>query len=239
GNTITDLVNNVVEPVDRKTTIAMNSADGKSTVFHGTADPNTLNLNAKENDTYFRTNGSEKEMWRFTGTLWELILDTSETALNKEAIEQAQKEIEEAKKEVEEVYKHADERADQIVSDMDDRFDNLGFDKSFKDRLEELNKIAQDAINKSEVVGEIVGNDGRTLYNRNRLLGDTTRVISYEEGEIQLRHNGEGFMDNAPYVLSMKAAELLFPQNDYTADIKANAYIDTITEYITIGRDIK
>src|SRR5699024_9276532 len=87
GNTITDLVSNVVEPVDRKTTIAMNSADGKSTVFHGTADPNTLNLNAKENDTYFRTNGSEKEIWRFTGTLWELIMDTSDTTKNAREIE--------------------------------------------------------------------------------------------------------------------------------------------------------
>ena len=70
GNTITDLINNVVDPIDRNTTIAMSSADGKSTVFHGTANPNTLNLHAKENDTYFRTNGSEKEIWRFTSTLW-------------------------------------------------------------------------------------------------------------------------------------------------------------------------
>src|SRR5699024_11564457 len=86
------------------------------TVFHGTADPNTLNLNAKENDTYFRTNGSEKEIWRFTGTLWELILDTSETTLNKEAIEQAQQDIEEAK-----------QTADEAVEQIDIAVANAGF----------------------------------------------------------------------------------------------------------------
>ncbi len=197
------------------------------------------NMEHKIGDTWFEKNGPYDRIRVWNGNQWEVIIDTEDVDKIAKEVEQAQQEIEEAKKVADEAYKYADEKADQIITDVNNRFDNLDFDASFKDRLDELNKIAQEAIKKSEVIGEIVGNDGRTLYNRNRLLGDTTRVISYEEKEIKLRHNGEGFMDNAPYVLSMKAAELLFPQNDNTADIKANAYIDTITEYITIGRDNK
>lgn len=208
--------------------------------FYGQSTPPE---NPKINDLWFKPNGTTFDLYVYyekDGVLdWHKEMHDLYGEEIKKAVEAVRKEIEEAKKVADEAYKYADEKADQIITDVNNRFDNLDFDASFKDRLDELNKIAQEAINKSEVIGEIVGNDGRTLYNRNRLLGDTTRVISYEEKEIQLRHNGEGFMDNAPYVLSMKAAELLFPQNDNTADIKANAYIDTITEYITIGRDNK
>ena len=87
GNAISDIVNNIVAPIDRKTTIAMGSADGKNTVFHGTADPNTLNLKAQKNDTFFRTIGNETQIWRFNGTLWELVLDTGDTTKNAREIE--------------------------------------------------------------------------------------------------------------------------------------------------------
>src|SRR5699024_3178848 len=100
------------------------SADGKNTINYGNSEPERK----KVGDSWVRDHPSlagETQWLVWNGEAWELILDTSETTLNKEAIEQAQQDIEEAKKEVEEVYKHADERADQIISDMDDRFDNL------------------------------------------------------------------------------------------------------------------
>lgn len=124
GNTITDLVNDVVEPVDRKTTIAMSTADGKSTVFHGTADPNTLNLNAKENDTYFRTNGSEREIWRFTGTLWEKEMDSADTTKNareiEAVIEQAEADKTALEREINQTYADAVAEADRLAAIRDD-----------------------------------------------------------------------------------------------------------------------
>lgn len=123
GNTIVDLVNDAVEPVDRKTTIALGSANGKNTNFYGTEDPNTLNLDAQENDAYFRTNGDERELWIFTGTVWELVLDTSDTTKNareiEAVIEQAEADKQALETEINQTYEDAVAEADRLAAIRD------------------------------------------------------------------------------------------------------------------------
>src|SRR5699024_2976980 len=65
----------------------------------------------------------------WNGETWELILDTSETTLNKEAIEQAQQDIEEAK-----------QTADEAVEQIDTAVANAGF-TSLDDTLQNMNYI--------------------------------------------------------------------------------------------------
>ena len=220
------------------------SASGGNHVYDDLTPP----TNPKEGDIWFRPNGPDVDVLMYKrnedGELeWIVIMSAELTRQLRETVEQVQKDIIEEKKRIDEAYEYADNMVVDIVAGMDDyiniELDERGFGVDFTDRITEINAAAQEALNRSEVTGEIIGNDGRTLYNRNRLLGDTTRTITYEEGSIQIRHNGEGFMDNAPYVLSMKATEKPYAQLEeleYISDVNIITPLDTITEYITIGR---
>ena len=227
GNTITDLVNNVIEPIDRKSTIAMNSADGKSTVFHGTADPNTLNLNTKENDTYFRTNGSEKEIWRFTGTVWELIIDTSDTTKNSNAISGQQQEIEDAK----DLAENAESKAQGTIDTINQVVDDNGF-TTLSDLF--ASKISADEYGtmfyqNAEAIG--------LVYEEN---GEQVAIIGIQEGKpyIKGRHivlDGDTIVDGEFTVTeSMLAPEAIIERLIATgidaADVTIiNLDVDSIT----------
>ena len=225
-----------------QTIAARLSASGGNHVYDDLTPP----TNPKEGDLWFKPEGPDTIILIYErledGSLgWVEKLNSGDTTKNARAVEEVQREIEVAKERANEAYQYADDMATDITANMGDyidvEFDERGFGIDFADRINEINTLAQEALNRSDVVGEIVGNDGRTLYNRNRLLGDTTRTIMHEEGSINLYHNGEGFMNRAPYVLSMKAIEKLYPQLDYISDILVETTLDTITEYITIGRE--
>src|SRR5699024_1067382 len=97
------------------------SAVGKNTINYGNSEPERK----KVGDSWVRDHPSlagETQWLVWDGEAWELILDTSETTLNKEAIEQAKQEIEEAKikaeqdteKALEDAKKYADEEVARI-----------------------------------------------------------------------------------------------------------------------------
>ena len=220
--------------------IMRNTADGLNRKFEGYTEP-PAELSS-EGDIWFKEIGEGKvEIWIYDGTYWQPLMTEEFGKRIQAEVDQMIKDIASAKKVSQEAYDYANSIVDDITENMryyiNEEIGNLGFGQDFAYRIDEINRMAQEALNRSNVYGEIIGNDGRTLYNRNRLLGDTNRLIDYNEGSIQLRHNGEGFMNNAPYVLSMKATEKLYPQFDYISDILVETTLDTITEYITIGRE--
>ncbi len=210
------------------------------------------NTEHKIGDIWFEENGPYTRIRVWNGNQWIIELDTETFAREIEkAIEEQQRELDEIRGIADNASEKVDNIADDILDNVsenvlenaieyiDIEISKIDFGEDFSTRIEEINRLAQEALETSKVSGEIIGNDGRTLYNRNRLQGSTSRTITHESGQIILRHNGEGFMKGAPYVLSMKAVELRFPERSHTTDIKTNLYIDTITEYITLGSDRK
>lgn len=78
-----------LEDIKKMGIIAQISADGKNTNYHGTGDPNEIGLIGNDGDIYFRTVGTEKQMWQYQDGQWDLILDTSRLDIVKKEVEDA------------------------------------------------------------------------------------------------------------------------------------------------------
>ncbi|MEN4334065.1 phage tail spike protein [Streptococcus pyogenes] len=90
---------------------------------------------------------------------------------------------------------------------IDDALAKAGFSK---DSLADIKAKLEDTSETATVTANIVGSTGGTFYNRNRLEGDTDKVITFEQGYIDIAHNGEGFEEGKTYTISFEATcELL------------------------------
>ncbi|VHB44330.1 phage endopeptidase [Streptococcus pyogenes] len=90
---------------------------------------------------------------------------------------------------------------------IDDALAKAGFSK---DSLADIKAKLEDTSETATVTANIVGSTGGTFYNRNRLDGDTDKVINFEQGYIDIAHNGEGFEEGKTYTISFEATcELL------------------------------
>ncbi|PZO95390.1 MAG: peptidase [Streptococcus pyogenes] len=90
---------------------------------------------------------------------------------------------------------------------IDDALAKAGFSK---DSLAEIKAKLEDTSETATVTANIVGSTGGTFYNRNRLDGDTDKVITFDKGYIDIAHNGEGFEEGKTYTISFEATcELL------------------------------
>lgn len=90
---------------------------------------------------------------------------------------------------------------------IDDALARAGFSK---DGLAEIKARLEDTSETATVTANIVGSTGGTFYNRNRLEGDTDKVITFEQGYIDIAHNGSGFEEGKTYTISFEATcELL------------------------------
>lgn len=90
---------------------------------------------------------------------------------------------------------------------IDDALAKAGFSK---DSLADIKAKLEDTSESATVTANIVGSTGGTFYNRNRLEGDTDKVITFEQGYIDIAHNGNGFEEGKTYTISFEATcELL------------------------------
>src|SRR5699024_9738679 len=113
------------------------SADGKNTINYGNSEPKRKRVG----DSWVRDHPSlagETQWLVWNGEAWELILDTSETTLNKEAIEQAQKEIAEAQ-----------QTADEAVGQIDTAVANAGF-TSLDDTIQNITTNTTDTEQRAQ-----------------------------------------------------------------------------------------
>ena len=90
------------------------------------------------------------------------------------------------------------------------------FDKWLKEPLKEL----QDEIDKnaqlSKINNELIGGDGITRYNKNRLAGDPNRTIELGTDYIEVSHNGSGFEVGQQYTISWSAECTPYGHRDVT-----------------------
>lgn len=183
---INSALNNVasdLENVRGEITEARSSADGKNVNNYGNVEPNRK----KVGDTWFRDHPSltgESQILVWNGEAWELIMDTSDTTKNADAIKEQQKEIDLAK-----------EVADEALSEIDVAIRNAGF-TSLDDTIKNVQSRANTAFDTAnDLIGEVsdyqltVDGFNQTVNNytnqvanfRSDVDGFSSTVASYSE----------------------------------------------------------
>lgn len=120
------------------------------------------------------------------------------------------------------------------------------FDKWLKEPLKEL----QDEIDKnaqlSKLNKELIGGDGITRYNKNRLAGEHNRMIELGTDYIEVGHNGSGFEVGQQYTISWSAECTPYGHRDVTVNVPSAFFVENghvvfrpvDTRFPTIEHDI-
>lgn len=84
------------------------------------------------------------------------------------------------------------------------------------DSIAELSKKLEQVSETARVNASLIGGDGNTQYNKNRLSGGTAKKISYGTDFVEVGHNGEGFELGKTYVISWSATCTPYGKTDVT-----------------------
>ena len=84
------------------------------------------------------------------------------------------------------------------------------------DSIAELSKKLEQVSETARVNASLIGGDGNTQYNKNRLNGGTAKKISYGTDFVEVGHNGEGFEVGKTYVISWSATCTPYGKTDVT-----------------------
>ena len=84
------------------------------------------------------------------------------------------------------------------------------------DSIAELSKKLEQVSETARVNASLIGGDGNTQYNKNRLNGGTAKKISYGTDFVEVGHNGEGFELGKKYVISWSATCTPYGKADVT-----------------------
>ena len=84
------------------------------------------------------------------------------------------------------------------------------------DSIAELSKKLEQVSETARVNASLIGGDGTTQYNKNRLNGGTAKKVSYGTDFVEVGHNGEGFELGKQYVISWSATCTPYGRVDVT-----------------------
>lgn len=84
------------------------------------------------------------------------------------------------------------------------------------DSIAELSKKLEQVSETARVNASLIGGDGTTQYNKNRLNGGTAKKISYGTDFVEVGHNGDGFEVGKQYVISWSATCTPYGRVDVT-----------------------
>lgn len=84
------------------------------------------------------------------------------------------------------------------------------------DSIAELSKKLEQVSETARVNASLIGGDGNTQYNKNRLNGGTAKKISYGTDFVEVGHNGDGFEVGKKYVISWSATCTPYGKTDVT-----------------------
>ena len=96
-------------------------------------------------------------------------------------------------------------RPDFLKSIKEELLQDKDFKENNKDAISELSKKLEQVSETSRINANLIGGDGNTQYNKNRLNGGTAKKISYGTDFVEVGHNGEGFELGKKYVISWSA----------------------------------
>lgn len=92
------------------------------------------------------------------------------------------------------------------------------------DSIAELSKKLEQVSETARVNASLIGGDGNTQYNKNRLKGGTAKKISYGTDFVEVGHNGEGFELGKQYVISWSATCTPYGKTDVTVVVNKNLF---------------
>ncbi|QBX26480.1 hyaluronidase [Streptococcus phage Javan326] len=92
------------------------------------------------------------------------------------------------------------------------------------DSIAELSKKLEQVSETARVNASLIGGDGTTQYNKNRLNGGTAKKISYGTDFVEVSHNGEGFELGKKYVISWSATCTPYGKTDVTVVVNKNPF---------------
>lgn len=92
------------------------------------------------------------------------------------------------------------------------------------DSIAELSKKLEQVSETARVNASLIGGDGNTQYNKNRLNGGTAKKISYGTDFVEVGHNGEGFELGKQYVISWSATCTPYGKTDLTVVVNKTPF---------------
>lgn len=92
------------------------------------------------------------------------------------------------------------------------------------DSIAELSKKLEQVSETARVNASLIGGDGNTQYNKNRLNGGTAKKISYGTDFVEVGHNGDGFELGKQYVISWSATCTPYGKTDVTVVVNKNPF---------------
>lgn len=92
------------------------------------------------------------------------------------------------------------------------------------DSIAELSKKLEQVSETARVNASLIGGDGNTQYNKNRLNGGTAKKISYGTDFVEVGHNGEGFEIGKKYVISWSATCTPYGKTDMTVVVNKTPF---------------
>ncbi len=205
-------------------TQALVSADGKNTVYGGTEMPKDEPKGTlKKGDILFLKAGDTTRMYFWNGAEWEEPEVVNDPERWREDLEkQISEAIEKAKKAQEEI----NQRTDKELEEFRAALKNLALPEeaikkiteaikvddipSIKQSFDDLKNRVSETSEESRLTAEILGNNGKTRYNKNLLVGDPNRVKTYDQDYIEVEANDGGFKRGETYTISFsQTCELL------------------------------
>ncbi|HGU5852107.1 TPA: phage tail protein [Streptococcus pyogenes] len=205
-------------------TQALVSADGKNTVYGGTEMPKDEPKGTlKKGDILFLKAGDTTRMYFWNGAEWEEPEVVNDPERWREDLEkQISEAIEKAKKAQEEI----NQRTDKELEEFRAALKNLALPEeaikkiteaikvddipSIKQSFDDLKNRVSETSEESRLTAEILGNNGKTRYNKNLLVGDPNRVKKIDEDYIEVEANDGGFKRGETYTISFsQTCELL------------------------------
>lgn len=180
------------------------------------------NVEHKIGDFWFEKNGKYQRTWVWDGNQWVKIIDTEDLNPNQRAFDEAMAEIEKLKQHQQQI----DKRNQRELEEFRDTLKNLSLPEeaikkiteaikvddipSIKQSFDDLKNKVSETSEESRLTAEILGNNGKTRYNKNLLVGDPNRTKTYDQDYIELEANGGGFRRGETYTISFsQTCELL------------------------------
>lgn len=115
-------------------------------------------------------------------------------------------------------------RPDFLKSVKEELLQDKDFKDSNKDAISELSKKLEQVSESASVNARLIGGDGTTQYNKNRVAGGTAKKIAYGTDYVEVGHNGEGFELGKQYVISWSGVCTPYGKTDVTVVVNKTPF---------------
>ena len=115
-------------------------------------------------------------------------------------------------------------RPDFLKSIKEELLQDKDFKENNKDAISELSKKLEQVSESASANARLIGGDGTTQYNKNRVAGGTAKKIAYGTDYVEVGHNGDGFEIGKQYVISWSGVCTPYGKTDVTITVNKDTF---------------